>query len=294
MQKLVIATFLVTALVTLPVYAAEKASEQRLDEVVARGVKVMPFSLEQTTHIFSKTAQGGIQQVIVKEANNIEQIKHIRQHLAKISAEFKKCDFSNPAKIHGDAMPGLKQLQLAKPGQIEIVYKELAKGAQITYSTSVPELKTAIHQWFDAQLTDHARHATSEHSNHLMHQPENIDKRQTLTITELQRGHVLAEMRALLAGTQAILTALSNDDMNAVAQSAKPLGMGMAHKAEDQLKGALPKTFMQLGMTVHQDFDQIAASAESTKDSQQVLRQLSQAMGKCVACHATYQIRTVQ
>jgi len=290
MQKLVIATFLVAALATLPSYAADKASEQRLDEVVARGVKVMPFSLEQTTHIFSKTAQGGIQQVIVKQADNLEQINYIRQHLAKISADFKKCDFSNPAKIHGNAMPGLKQLQQAKPGQIDIVYKELANGAEITYSTAVPELKIAIHQWFDAQLTDHARHATS----HLKPESEKLDTRQILIVTEEQRNHILAEMRALLAGSQAILTALSKDDMNAVAESAKPLGMGMAHKAEDHLKGVLPKAFMQLGMTVHQDFDQIAAHAKSTKDSKQILSQLSQSMNKCMACHATYQIRITQ
>jgi hypothetical protein len=172
MKKSLIATFLVTALTTIPVYAVEKASEQRLDEVVERGVHVMPFSLEQTTHIFSKTAKGGIQQVVVKEATNTEQVKLIRQHLSKISAEFKKCDFSNPAKIHGEDMPGLKQLKAAKPGQIDIIYKELANGAEIDYATDVPELITAIHQWFDAQLSDHARHAIEGHSNHQMHMKE--------------------------------------------------------------------------------------------------------------------------
>jgi hypothetical protein len=121
---------------------------------------------------------------------------------------------------------------------------------------------------------------------------EEVDKRQTLTITETQRGYVLEEMRALLAGTQSILEALSRDDMAAVAQHARLLGMGMAQKAEDHLKGALPKEFMQLGMSVHQDFDQIAADAESAKDPKQTLRQMSGAMDKCVACHATYQIRT--
>ena len=123
---------------------------------------------------------------------------------------------------------------------------------------------------------------------------EEADKRQILTITETQRGYVLEEMRALLAGTQIILEALSKDDMTAVAQQARLLGMGMAQKAEDQLKGALPKEFMQFGMAVHQDFDQIAADAESVKDSKHTLRQLSDSTGKCVACHATYQIRTTR
>jgi hypothetical protein len=120
-----------------------------------------------------------------------------------------------------------------------------------------------------------------------------FDKRQILAITEPKRGHVLEEMRALSSGTQNILAALSKDDMAAVAQYARPLGMGMERKAEDSLKGTLPKEFMELGASVHQDFDQIAEDAQSIKDLKHTLRQLSDSMGKCVVCHATYQIRTV-
>ena len=120
-----------------------------------------------------------------------------------------------------------------------------------------------------------------------------LDNRQILTITETQRGHVLEEMRALLSGTQNILAALSKDNMTEVAQYARHLGMGMADNAEDHLKGALPKEFMQLGMSVHQDFDQIATDAESLKDPKHTLWQLSESMNKCAVCHASYQIRIV-
>ena len=149
--------------------ASEKASDARLDEVAQRGSHVMPFALEQTTHVFTKTEKGGVQQVIVKDKANTEQIKLIREHLTKISHEFKQGDFSNPAKIHGDTMPGLDELRKAKPGQIKIDYKELADGAEITYSTDDANLINALHQWFDAQLSDHARHAVSGHANHSMH-----------------------------------------------------------------------------------------------------------------------------
>lgn len=158
---------ILTALLAIcPAHAVEKASAQRLDEVVQRGIHVMPFDLEQTTHVFSKTAKGGIQQVVVKVPGNTEQIKLIRRHLSKISGEFQQGDFSNPAKIHGDTMPGLAELRKAKPGQIAIVYKELPTGAQIDYSTDLPVFIDAIHQWFDAQLSDHARHAVSGHAHH--------------------------------------------------------------------------------------------------------------------------------
>lgn len=118
-----------------------------------------------------------------------------------------------------------------------------------------------------------------------------IDKRRILSITEIQRNHVLTEMRAFLAGTQGILDALLREDMAAVARHARPLGMSMAHKGEDHLKEVLSKEFMHLGMSVHKDFDQIAADAESLKDPKHTLRQLSESMKKCVACHADYQIR---
>ncbi len=120
---------------------------------------------------------------------------------------------------------------------------------------------------------------------------DEVDKRHTLPLTEHQRSHVLTEMRGLLAGTQNILDALSREDMVAVAREARALGMGMVHKGEDHLKAVLPKEFMQLGMSVHKSFDEIALDAESLKDPKHTLWQLSESMQKCNACHATYQIR---
>ncbi|MEO8992385.1 MAG: hypothetical protein ABI284_02270 [Nitrosospira sp.] len=118
-----------------------------------------------------------------------------------------------------------------------------------------------------------------------------VDTRQILPLTEHQRDHVLTEMRALLSGTQSILNALSEENMTVVEREARALGVGMAHKGEDHLKVVLPKAFMQMGMSVHKTFDQIAADAESMKDPKHTLRQLSNVMQTCNACHASYQIR---
>jgi cytochrome c556 len=118
-----------------------------------------------------------------------------------------------------------------------------------------------------------------------------IDTRRSLPMNEMQRDHILTEMRALLAGAQGILSALTRDDMASVADHARPLGTGMPHKGEDHMKAILPQEFMQMGMSLHRDFDQIAADAESMKDPKHTLKQLSDSMGKCVSCHASYQIR---
>ncbi|MGZ5030682.1 MAG: aspartate carbamoyltransferase [Methylobacter sp.] len=134
---------------------AQPASPERLNEITRRGMHVMPFDLKQTKHIFNKTETGGMQQVIVKDPSNSKQIKLIQQHLTKTSGEFSRGDFSDPEKIHGKEMPGLAVLRSAKPGQLQVQYKELANGAEITYSAEDKALITAIHQWFDAQLADH-------------------------------------------------------------------------------------------------------------------------------------------
>lgn len=153
----------------MSVQADEAATEKRLDGVAERGAQIMPFDLEQTTHVFSKTEWGGLQQIIVKDNTNTRQIKLVRDHLSKISREFADGDFSDPERIHGKDMPGLTELSAAKPGRIKIVYKELPNGAEIAYTSDYPEIISAIHRWFDAQLSDHARHAMPGHSQHNMH-----------------------------------------------------------------------------------------------------------------------------
>jgi hypothetical protein len=160
---------LILLLIAGSVAANERAAESRLDEVQRRGLQVMPFSLEQTVHIFTKTDQGGIQQVVAKENAGAEQVGLIRKHLAEISRQFAQGDFSAPAKIHGEDMSGLAALREAKSGQIKIEYEDLEKGGQVVYSADDPDLLKAIHQWFDAQLKDHARHAIPGHTHDPSH-----------------------------------------------------------------------------------------------------------------------------
>ncbi|MGG7056200.1 hypothetical protein [Nitrosomonas sp. ANs5] len=117
------------------------------------------------------------------------------------------------------------------------------------------------------------------------------DTRQTLQLNAMQRHHILSEMRTLLQGTQAIIQALSEEDMTAVARHARALGTAMPHKGENHLRSVLPEAFMKMGMSVHHGFDQIAAEAESTNNAGAIQKRLSDTMQTCVACHATYQIR---
>lgn len=123
---------------------------------------------------------------------------------------------------------------------------------------------------------------------------KDIDERKILSLNEMQRNHMLTGMHAMLHGTQQIFQALSEEDMMAVARHARTLGMERTHTGKNHLHSILPKDFMQLGMSMHQSFDQIATDAETLKDPKHTLTQLSTTMQYCAACHAAYQIQTTK
>lgn len=153
-------------LVAAPAFAAEPADPARLDAVAERGRQVMPFDLEKTTHVFTPTEDGGRQEVVAKDPADAEQIRLIRAHLAEIAAAFGQGDFSGPARIHGDAMPGLAALRAAPPGRVEYRYQALPDGARIDYVSRDADLVEAVHRYFDAQLSDHARHVVPDREGH--------------------------------------------------------------------------------------------------------------------------------
>ena len=125
----------------------------------------MPFSLKATTHVFTKTAEGGTQRVIAKSPADAQQVRLVREHLHDIQAEFLKGDFSGPSHIHGIEMPGLAALKAAKPGEVEIACKPVVGGAELTYRTNNVKLVVALHQWFEAQLSDHGADAMAGHQH---------------------------------------------------------------------------------------------------------------------------------
>lgn len=154
---------LLTAVVTSVAFAGDP---ERQAEVAARGAGVMSFKLSATTHMFTKTPEGAIQQVVVKDPKDTDQVRLIRQHLSTVAKQFAQGDFSGPTEIHGAQMTGLAKLKEAKPGEIDVRYQDLLDGGQIAYSSHAPELVEALHQWIDAQLSDHGPDAQEGHEHH--------------------------------------------------------------------------------------------------------------------------------
>lgn len=141
---------------------------QRQMDVAQKGAQVMPFSLAATTHNFAKTADGGIQQVVTKHRDP-RQVSLIRAHLAGIARQFAAGDFGAPERIHGDDMPGLAVLRTARPGELQISYRDLPNGGEIVYRSDEPRYVAALHSWFDAQRSDHGHDAMAGHDPGMMH-----------------------------------------------------------------------------------------------------------------------------
>lgn len=134
----------------------------RQEAVAERGRTVMPFDLEETTHHFTPTKTGGVQDVVADQPDDATQVNLIRTHLQQEAEAFSQGDFGDPAQIHGDSMPGLVELEEGYK-HIEVRYRERPDGATLTYETEAPALVDALHDWFEAQLSDHGDHAESGH-----------------------------------------------------------------------------------------------------------------------------------
>jgi hypothetical protein len=155
--------FCIGLALALAVPSLSMAEASRQEVVASRGADVMPFSLKATTHVFTKTDQGGIQQVVAKDPKDAQQVRLTREHLQEIAGQFGKGDFSGPSHIHGNEMPGLNDLKHATSGEIDIKYIAIDGGGQVSYSTANPVLVGALHKWFDAQLSDHGADAMEGH-----------------------------------------------------------------------------------------------------------------------------------
>ena len=134
------------------------ANASRQAQVEAHGAVVMPFDQRSTTHVFQKTATGGVQRVVAKDAGDARQIRLIRGHLEKEATRFATGDFADPMAIHGMHMPGIAVLR-SGARRVHVEYAVIRRGARIVYRTAEPALATALHDWFDAQLMDHGSNA---------------------------------------------------------------------------------------------------------------------------------------
>jgi hypothetical protein len=150
---------LATALALLTcVTAAAQTKQQHVHQSASN---VMPFDVSKALHIFKMTETGGIERVLARDPAAAHEIALIQQHLQHEAMNFQRGDYSDPAMLHGDTMPGLNELQRSA-SRIKVTYVSLPSGGQIIFETADLRLLTALHRWFGAQLSEHGADARTE------------------------------------------------------------------------------------------------------------------------------------
>ena len=117
------------------------------------------------------------------------------------------------------------------------------------------------------------------------------DGRLAVLVTSQERALILSEMREFVSGLRAITDALAREDMKAVAAVAHSMGIAKTKGDPGALMGKLPLEFKTLGLGVHRDFDTMALDAELVGRPKHTLGQLAATLQKCVACHASFQLK---
>ncbi|MBE9561730.1 MAG: hypothetical protein IMF12_02535 [Proteobacteria bacterium] len=114
------------------------------------------------------------------------------------------------------------------------------------------------------------------------------DGRLAIQLEPQERDLVLSEMRAFLVAIQQITNGIVKQNMQAVAKSARKVGLTTQRNVPGSLIGKLPIKFKKMGLDTHKQFDILALDAVELEDSEHTLSQLNTLMQNCIACHAGY------
>ena len=131
-----------------------------------RGASGMGVNQYASTHLFDALPDGGRIELQYNSDDPAE-VAAIRGHLHEIHAAFAAGDFSIPAFVHDQTVPGT-QVMAARRDHISYLYSELPRGGELRLVTSDPEALEAISAFMAFQRDDHRAggmdHSTMDHS----------------------------------------------------------------------------------------------------------------------------------
>lgn len=116
------------------------------------------------------------------------------------------------------------------------------------------------------------------------------DGRTSVVLNKDERNLILDEMRAFLVSVQAVSQAITNNDMEKVSKLATEAGMSAEANTPGAIFRKIPLAMKKLGFDTRTKFDEIATTANTTKDVKQARQQLDALMNNCIACHSIYRL----
>jgi hypothetical protein len=132
-------------------------------ELQTRGQQAMGVDQYASSHLFDALDDGGRIE-LQTDADDPTAVARIRQHLQEITRAFQKGDFSTPAFVHMQAVPG-SAVMAAMSAVITYAYRNLPRGGEVRITTRDPDAVLAIHEFMAFQRQDH-RAGGVEHPGH--------------------------------------------------------------------------------------------------------------------------------
>jgi hypothetical protein len=163
-EKLLVRHFAIPALAALllggcnntdpePDPAAATAEDTGFAALQHRGHEAMGVDQYTSTHLFDATPDGGRIE-LQRDEDDATGVATIRQHLQEIAASFAAGDFSVPAFVHGEEVPGTA-VMAARRDHITYTYRDLPRGGEVRITTTDAEALRAVHEFMEYQRQDH-------------------------------------------------------------------------------------------------------------------------------------------
>lgn len=149
------------AVLTLVVVSLEGQSTSRDTGFAAmqtRGRATMGVDQYASTHRFDTLPDGGRIELQSDRPDSVA-INAIRQHLQTVAQAFQAGDFSAPAFVHRQPVPG-SDVMAAKRAVIRYRFSALARGGEVRIVTSDTAALQAIHEFLSFQRDAHHAEGT--------------------------------------------------------------------------------------------------------------------------------------
>jgi hypothetical protein len=126
-----------------------------------RGEMAMGVDQNTSTHRFDALGDGGRIE-LTRDVDDSLGIAQIRAHLQLIQHAFQAGDFSTPAFVHMQTMPGTAAMA-KKRDVIVYAYHDLPRGGEVVMTTTDAEALAAIHEFMRAQRMGHHASGAEAH-----------------------------------------------------------------------------------------------------------------------------------
>jgi len=143
--------------VAITLVAATRGLAQQKDsafhEMQRRGAMVMGVDQYTSVHHFDKFPDGG-RIALQRDVDDSAGTAVIRKHLRDMQHAFSAGDFSAPTTVHMHMMPGTA-VMAERRNVIRYDVRDIPRGAELRMRTTDSAAVKAIHEFMDAQRTEH-------------------------------------------------------------------------------------------------------------------------------------------